>query len=64
MHVRVIMALLVVHVDTDIISMLEIWRSDAMIRYLHTLAQGFTSGLLVRMDQHGDYALILPAHRS
>ena len=32
------------------------------MRYLHTTAQTFTDGLVVRMVQHGDYVLIPPAH--
>ena len=31
-----------------------------MLRYLHTLAQGFTSRLAARMVQHRDYVLIRP----
>ena len=38
------------------------WRSNAMLRYLHTPAQTFTEELAERMVQHGDYALIPPVH--
>ena len=48
--------------DTDTIWLVGIWKSDAMICYLHTLSQGFTSGLIVRMVQHRDYAITPRAH--
>ena len=55
------MALLMAHVDTYTIRLVGRWRSDAMLRYVHTTAQTFTEGLAARMVQHGDYALIPPA---
>ena len=36
------MALLMAHVDTDMIRLVGKWRSDAMLCYLHTTAQTFT----------------------
>ena len=57
------MALLMARVDTDTIRLVGRWRSDDMLRSLHTSAQTFTEGLTTRMVQHGDYALIPPAHR-
>ena len=57
------MALLMARVDTDTICLMGRWRSNIMLRYLHTKAQTFTEGLTLRMVQHGDYALIPPAHR-
>ena len=56
------MDLLIVRVDTYTIRLVGKWRSNAMLRYLHTTAQTFTEGLVVRMVQHGDYALIPPTH--
>ena len=56
------MALLMERVDTDMIRLMGSWRSDVMLRYLHTTAKTFTEGLASRMVQHGDYALIPPSH--
>ena len=56
------MALLMARVDTDTIHLVGRWRSDIMLRYFHTTAQTFTEGLTASMVQHGDYALIPPAH--
>ena len=56
------MALLMARVDTDTIRIMGRWRSDIMMRYLHTTAQTFTDGLAALMVQHGDYELIPPAH--
>ena len=55
------MALLGARVDIDTIRLVGRWWSDAMLRYLHISAQGFASGLMSRMVQHGDYALIPPS---
>ena len=57
------MALLMACVDTDTIHLVGRWRSDVMLRYLHTTAQKITEGLASRMVQHRDYALIPPTHR-
>ena len=56
------MAFLMARVDTDKIRLVGRWRSDKMLRYLHTTAQTFTEGLVARMVQHGDYALTSPTH--
>ena len=56
------MALLMARVDTDTIRLVGRWRSDIMLSYLHTTAKTFTEGLALHMVQHGDYALIPPAH--
>ena len=57
------MALLMARVNTDTIRLMGRWLSDVMLLYLHTTAHMFTEGLASRMVQHGDYALIPPAHR-
>ena len=57
------MDLLMARVDTDMIRLVGRWLSNVMLRYLHTTAKKFTEGLESRMVQHGDYALIPPAHR-
>ena len=49
-------------VNTDMIHLEGRWRSDVMLRYLHTTANTFTEGLALLMVQYRDYALILPAH--
>ena len=56
------MALLMAPVDTDTIRLVGRWHSDVILRYLHTTVKTFTEGLALRMVQHGDYALIPPAH--
>ena len=56
------MDLLMARVYTDMIRLVGRWRRDVMMRYPHTTAQTFTEGLASRMVQHGDYALIPPAH--
>ena len=62
MRASVAMDLLMARVDTDMIRLVGRWRSDVMMRYLHTAAHTFTEGLSSLMVQHGDYALIPPAH--
>ena len=57
------MALLLARVDTDTIRLVGMWRSNIILIYLHTTARTFTAGLAARMVQHGEYALIPPAHR-
>ena len=56
------MPLLLTRVYTDTIHIMGQWRSNVIIHYLHTSAQTFTEGLVLRMIQHGDYAIIPPAH--
>ena len=51
-------ALLMARIDTDTIRLVGMWRSDVMLRYLHTTAKIFTEVFALRMDQQGDYALI------
>ena len=55
-------ALLTVRVNLDTIRLIRRWRSDTMLRYLQTNSKSFTDSLSVCMLQHGNYALILPAH--
>ena len=57
------MALLMARFDTDTIRFVGRWRSNVVLIYLHTTAQMFTEVLALRMVQHGDFALISPAHR-
>ena len=49
-------------VDPDTIHLVGRWRSDTILHYLHTTAKSFTEGLLVKMFEHGAYALIPPTH--
>ena len=56
------MAILVAQVDPDTIRLLGRWRSDTMLRYLHTTVKSFTKGLSAKIFEHGAYALIPPAH--
>ena len=56
------MALLLACFDTDTICPVGRWRSDTMLRYLHTTVKSFTQGLTAQMVQFGTYALIPPAH--
>ena len=56
------MALLMERVDPDTIRLVGRWRSDTMLRYLHTAANNFTEGLSSKMFEHDAYALIPPAH--
>ena len=49
-------------VDTDTIYLVGSWRSNTMIRYLHTMAKSFTEGLVVKIFQHGPYTITPPAH--
>ena len=56
------MALFMVCVNTDTICFALRWCSNLMLCYLHMKAQTFTEGLAACMVQHGDYALIPPAH--
>ena len=49
--------------NTDIFWFIGRWYRNSMMRYLHTSVQTFTAGLVTRMVQHGDYALIPPTHK-
>ena len=62
MHAVKAITILIARFDTDTIRLVGRWRSDAMICYLHTSAQGFTLGITARMVRHGDYALIPHSH--
>lgn len=52
-------ALLLAGVGGKRIKILVRWRSDIMMRYLHTSACPILHGFVARMVRHGDYALIL-----
>ena len=56
------MDLLMARVDPYIIRLVGRWRSDTMLRYLHTTANSFTEGISEEMFKHGAYMLIPPAH--
>ena len=56
------MTLLMVQVDPNTIRLVGRWRSDTILRYLHTTAKSFTEGLLVKMFEHGAYTLIPTTH--
>ena len=56
------MALLMARVDPDTIRLVVRWLSNTILCYLHTTAKSFTEGLLVKMFEHGAYALIPPTH--
>ena len=52
------MALLLAGVGGERIKILGRWRSDAIMRYLHTTARPILRGFASRMVAHGDYALL------
>jgi hypothetical protein len=52
------MVLLLSNVDTDKIKLLGRWRSDAMMRYLHTTARPLVQGFAANMVSNGDYVQI------
>ena len=56
------MDLLMARVDPDTICVVGRWRSDTILRYLHTTENSFTEGLFANIFKHGAYALILPTH--
>ena len=56
------MYLLMARVDPDTIRVVGRWRSDMILRYLHTTENSVTEGLLTNMFKHGAYALITPTH--
>ena len=49
-------------VDADTIRLVGRWRSDTIIRYLHTMANSFAEGLSANIFEHSAYALIPPTH--
>ena len=52
------MALLCSGVDTDIISIIERWRSDEMMCYLHVQADPIMSNYSKLRISHGNYNLL------
>ena len=56
------LTLLTVQVDPYTIHLVGRWRSNKILRYLHTTAKSFTKGLLAKMFEHGAYTLIPPTH--
>ena len=61
MQAGVTMDLLMSCVEIDTIRPMGRWRSNAMLRYLHTTSQTLTEGLAARMFHHGSYTFIPPA---
>ena len=56
------MALLMARVEPDTIRLVERWRSNTMLCYLHKTENSFTKGLASKMFEHGAYVLIPPDH--
>ena len=56
------MELLMARVDPYTLHLVERWRSNTMLRYLHTTAKRFMEDLYAKMFEHGTYALITRAH--
>ena len=56
------MALLCSGIDTNIIWLIGRWRSDEMLRYLHSQAEPLVRGFSKRMVTHGNYSM-LPGQR-
>ena len=56
------MALPMAQVDPYTIRLVGRWRSDMMLRYLHTMEKIFAEGLSSKMYEHGAYALTPPSH--
>ena len=56
------MALIMERVDLNTICLAEMWRSNTMLRYLHTMDEIFTQGLDIKTFHHSTYALIPPSH--
>jgi hypothetical protein len=54
------MALLLAHVDTDIIRLIGHWRSDEMLRHLHLQAQPIMRNFASLMLHSGNYYTLLP----
>eukprot|EP00957_Ditylum_brightwellii_P102767 7831563-Ditylum_brightwellii.AAC.1 len=52
------MALLLGRVDSDTIRLIGRWRSDEMLRYLHTSARQLMHNYANTMVAHGNYELI------
>ena len=56
------MDLLMARVEPDTIRLVGRWRSDTMLRYLHTTAKSFNKILSDKMFKHGTYAIIPSSH--
>ena len=56
------MAFIMAQVDPDTIQLMGRWRSDTILRYLHTTEKSFTEVLSAKMFEHGAYTLIPPDH--
>ena len=54
------MAFICSDVDTDIISLIEHWRSDEMLRYLHVQAEPIMRNYSKLMISHGNYTKLGP----
>ena len=54
--------LLTDRVEPDTIRLVGRWRSNTMLRYLHTTSKSFMDGLTFRMFQYDNYTLIPPEH--
>lgn len=52
------MALLLAGVGGERIKILGRWKSDAVMRYLHTTARPLLRGFAMCMVEHGDYTLL------
>lgn len=52
------MALLLTGVGGERIKILGRWKSDAIMRYLHTTARPLLRSFAMRMVKHGDYNLL------
>ena len=57
------MDLLLASIDTNTIRLVGRWCRNFMMCYLHTSSQKYTSGMAVRMVQHGYYDIIPITHR-
>jgi len=51
------MALLLVGVGGERIKIIRRWRSDAIMRHLHTTSRLLLRGFAMWMVEHGDYAV-------
>ena len=56
------MTLLMARVDPDTIRLIGRWRSDTIIRYIHTNSKTFTYGLAIRIFRYDNYVLIPPVY--
>ena len=56
------MVLLMERVYPDTICLVRRWRSNTMLRYLHTMSNSFTKDLSAKIFKHVAYMLLPPAH--